>query len=277
MINWAREIKQTTLLKWNGVHDFSAKIGIKIESNSYILKTAETAEEIAESCQLRHRVFFPNSSPVIAKKLDIDRFDSTFDHLLIISKKTNRIVGTYRLSLYNGENSYTSTEFNLSTLPFSMTPYLELGRACVDPEHRTGSVLSLLWRGIIEYMNISGAHALFGCSSINVTSSKQAALITRYFEQKGYFEKNAGISPTKQFSIPDLEVKKVLLGTELTHEQINEVESLIPSLLKSYLKMGAKIVSDPALDKKFGCLDFLTLLKKCDMDPLMTRRYQLIQ
>lgn len=277
MINWAREVKQTTLLKWNGVHDFTAKIGLKIESSSYILKTAETADEIAESCQLRHRVFFPKSSPVIARKLDIDKFDSTFDHLLIVSKKTNRIVGTYRLSLYDGENSYTATEFNISNLASSGSPYLELGRACVDPDHRTGSVLSLLWRGIIEYMNISGAHALFGCSSINVTSSEQAALITRYFEQKGYLEKRPGVVPTKPFTIPDLIAQKELLEAELTQEQINEVESLIPSLLKSYLKMGAKIVSDPALDKKFGCLDFLTLLKKCDMDSSMTRRYQLIQ
>ena len=37
-------------------------------------------------------------------------------------------------------------------------------------------------------------------------------------------------------------------------------EELIPPLLKSYLKAGSKVCGEPALDRKFRCVDFLTIL-----------------
>jgi len=36
--------------------------------------------------------------------------------------------------------------------------------------------------------------------------------------------------------------------------------NIIPDLLKSYLKFGAKICSYPAYDKEFRCFDFLTVI-----------------
>ena len=35
---------------------------------------------------------------------------------------------------------------------------------------------------------------------------------------------------------------------------------MVPSLLQSYLKAGAVICGDPALDEEFRCVDFFTLL-----------------
>lgn len=43
----------------------------------------------------------------------------------------------------------------------------ELGRACIDREHRTSEVLTLLWRGIAEYPCCYGLCCLIGCSSLN--------------------------------------------------------------------------------------------------------------
>lgn len=39
-----------------------------------------------------------------------------------------------------------------------------------------------------------------------------------------------------------------------------EMKDKIPSLLNSYLKVGAKVCGAPALDRAFKCVDFLTIL-----------------
>ena len=37
-------------------------------------------------------------------------------------------------------------------------------------------------------------------------------------------------------------------------------DKIVPGLLKSYIKAGAVIASEPAYDRNFGCADFLTIL-----------------
>jgi putative hemolysin len=46
----------------------------------------------------------------------------------------------------------------------------------------------------------------------------------------------------------------------------------IPSLLNSYLKVGAKVCGTPALDKSFKCIDFLTLLDVSEMQKQHIRK-----
>ncbi len=278
MITWAKEMKETAILKWNVVYNFEAKIGLRIESGSYILKTAETSEEIIESCKLRHKIFFQDQEATTNRfGLDVDRYDTHFDHLIIIHKASKRIIGTYRLSLYDPTLSYSRTEFDLSPIEALPGPHLELGRACVDSAHRTGTVISLLWRGIIDYMNISGAHTLFGCSSISTDSAEKMAMVYKYFQDRGALSEMSLATATKNFIMPDFLPTLKMFEGALSTEKILEAETLIPSLLKSYIKMGAKIVSEPAYDKKFNCVDVLTLLKKEDMVNSLARRYQVVQ
>jgi putative hemolysin len=47
---------------------------------------------------------------------------------------------------------------------------------------------------------------------------------------------------------------------------------MIPSLLHSYLRIGAKVCGIPALDKSFRCIDFLTLLDVRELERTYTRR-----
>ncbi len=279
MIAWAKEIKENTLLRWNGVYKFQPKISLTINSGSYLLKTAETHEELIESCRLRHEVFFQEFQNLDESGVDVDKFDSHFDHLIIIHKETNKIIGTYRLNCSSYSNmSYTGLEFHLDEIFKIEGPHLELGRACIQKEHRKGAaVISLLWRGITEYMNISGANVLFGCSSVKIYSTKDATLLYKYLTLKGFVSTENIASPTKNFQMPDFDLWYSSLGDQLTEKQSKEAENLIPSLLKSYLKFGAKISSVPAFDKDFNCIDVLTVLKKEDMTNSLARRFQVVQ
>jgi putative hemolysin len=47
----------------------------------------------------------------------------------------------------------------------------------------------------------------------------------------------------------------------------------LPSLFASYLKLKAKITGEPALDRQFKTIDFLTLLDVADLDPKIYRAF----
>lgn len=275
---WAKEIKQNTLLKWNGLFNFKQKINLQIESGSYLLKTANSFDDLINSFRLRHEVFYNEFQGLPADGIDFDKYDAHFDHLIIFHKETRAVVGTYRVnSLQNSHFSYTESEFNLKNIFELEGPHLELGRACIHRDHRKGSVLSLLWRGITEYMNLSEAKVLFGCSSLKFTEPDKAALVYKYFVQTNAISLDLSASPTRKYSMPDFDLWCAGYHRKLTDEQIAEAEKMIPPLLKAYLKHGAKIVGVPALDNDFDCIDFLTVLKKEDMTISLARRFQVIQ
>ena len=275
MIGWAKEITENTRLRWNRVNKFKPKIKLSIEFGSYVLKTASTSEELIESFRLRHEVFYQEFQEVEGGGLDVDRFDSQFDHLIIIHKESNKIIGTYRVSCSAfSKLSYTELEFDLSKILKMKGPHLELGRACIQKNHRRGAVISLLWRGIAEYMNASQSNILFGCSSIKIDNPREAALIYKYLFEKGSVIIDQIAKPTKNFEMPDFKAWSFYFQNDLTEIQRHEAANLIPSLLSSYLKLGAKIAGEPAFDKDFDCVDLLTVLKKDELADSLARRFQ---
>ena len=279
MMAWAKEFKENTVLRWNGVYKFQPKISLNIESGSYILKTADTYEELIESCRLRHEVFFQEFQDIEFYGIDVDRFDTHFDHLIIIHRSTNKIIGTYRLNCSTFSNlSYTQQEFNLSEIYKLEGPHIELGRACIQKDHRkSASVISLLWRGITEYMNISEAKVLFGCSSIKISTPRDAALVYKFLLEQGSVLTDGFATPTKKFQMNDFDLYLSQFQNGLTETQTEEASRLIPPLLKAYLKFGAKIGGEPAFDKEFNCVDVLTVMKKNEITNSLARRFQVVQ
>ena len=47
----------------------------------------------------------------------------------------------------------------------------------------------------------------------------------------------------------------------------------LPPLFASYLKLGAKIVGEPALDRHFKTIDFLALIDIADVEPATYRTF----
>lgn len=193
---------------------------------------------------------------------------------MIIHKPTKEVVGTYRLNLSTHfETFYTNQEFSLGNFPNASANMLELGRACIEKNHRRGIVISLLWKGIAEYMNLSKAETLFGCSSVKVTEARESALIYTYLSNKDHLDLSYGAKPRASYSVPQLNIWLEYFEKNYNESLHEEAEALIPSLLKSYLKMGAKIIAEPALDEDFNCIDFLTLLNREDLTQVAEKKY----
>ncbi len=248
--------------------DFRAHIPILIEKKNYIVKTADSTEELHQALKLRHEVFLTELLHRSKKSgMDRDRFDKSCDHLLIIDKRDNTVIGTYRLqSSLHTKRWYTATEFHMRRIVKNLPGNkLELGRACVHPDHRNGITIALLWEGIAAYMTASHTTYMFGCSSIKTMDRDEIRQIYYYLKQNGHTTDIHHVSPKVKFRVPGMKRhvrRHPIHPTLMDHGPYREK---IPSLLHSYLRAGAKVCGIPALDKSFRCIDFLTILDVRDL------------
>jgi putative hemolysin len=263
-----------SILQRNRMKNFRAHIPICIEKKNFIVKTADSREELYSALKLRHDVFL---SELLKKHkrsgVDKDRFDKLCDHLVIIDKRTNSLIGTYRLqSSLHTKKWYTATEFHMKQIKRLPGTKLELGRACVHPDHRNGVTIALLWEGIRAYVEASGTNYLFGCSSIKTTDREEVSLIYNYLLKNGFLSHEHRVRPKGKFRMPGMKKQMRAYPSDGVTTLDAGMKGKIPSLLNSYLKVGAKVCGTPALDKSFKCIDFLTLLDVSEMQKQHIRK-----
>jgi putative hemolysin len=262
-------------LRKNKVHKFKPKVEIFSERGNFILKTVTETDELIQALRLRYQVFhremIGKTKPV---GIDVDEFDFICDHLVIKDKKTHQVIGTYRLncSLFS-DHFYSANEFHLAKIMALPGTKLELGRACIHKDYRKGIVISLLWRGIAEYMTKTKSRLMFGCASIKTESPRQAALLHRHFQLENRFHEEYLCPPTADYQMPSLDLWIESMKRPLTSEEQSEVEGLIPPLCRAYLKAGAYLGGEPAWDEEFKCIDFLTILEAENLNKALWRKY----
>jgi len=249
------------------IRKFTSHVDILIESSRYTLETLSNPKDFGELFKLRHQAFLKGRKVKLTKRvlpLDLDKYDSVCDHILIKEKASGEIVGTYRVlsSLYT-DSFYSENEFDLSPFLSSASGnVLELGRACITPAHRNGFVLDLLWKGVGQYCLKTQAKYLFGCASFWDTDKIKTLELIKYLKDEGHELKSFNINVTKKFKWKN----------NFSGEVVAKQEH-IPALLKSYLKAGAKVNLEPAYDKAFKCFDFLTILDIDEMTSFFRKRY----
>lgn len=245
---------------------------------------AEGAEDREAACRLRFKVFNIELGEGLESSyqtgLDADQFDLFCEHLLVEEKSSHRIVGTYRMQ--TGESAarnlgyYSEQEFHLAPYEPLRAGILELGRASIDREHRTPEVLTLLWRGIAQYATDMGLRYLIGCSSLN---SKDPAEGWQMYRQLEHYRVSSEFEtePTKRFACPTEHVGRdaqqpARQGSDSLQAD-TPIPPKVPKLLKTYLAIGARIAAQPAWDREFGTIDFLTLLDLKSLSPAARNRF----
>ncbi len=217
----------------------------------YEVRLARTPHDVAAVQRLRFRVFNLELGAGLADSYatgrDEDHFDRICDHLLVENLDTGAVVGTYRIQsgkrAAEHEGYYSEREFDFAPYEKRRARILELGRACIDQDHRSFAVLNLLWTGIAWYARESGARFLMGCSSIHSNDPATAVAAARQLERH-LIEPTMRTVPRPGFDCPQVDASV---------ERVS-----IPKLLKTYLSFGAEICAPPAIDHAFGTIDFLT-------------------
>ncbi len=243
--------------------------GIQIADTKYMVRFARGVEEIDAALKLRFEVFNLELAEGLDSSFqtgrDRDEFDSTSHHLIALEKTNGKVVGTYRLRTIEMAGSaakfYSSAEFDLNQLgPAVLNQSVELGRACIDRNHRNRQVLYLLWKALALFVMNKRKRFLFGCCSL---TSQEPAEGNQLFNQ---LMRNDQIHPTAFAS--------VMPGYECSgnnSEGAWPLEVKLPRLFDTYLGIGAKVCSPPAIDRRFKTIDFLVVFDVQGMGP-RTRR-----
>ncbi|MEO0652378.1 MAG: GNAT family N-acetyltransferase, partial [Planctomycetota bacterium] len=107
-----------------------------IEDAHLLVRLARDADEVRAAQRVRHQVFVKElQNASTSEGVDEDRFDDHCDHLLLIDRISEEIVGTYRLQTARraraGIGFYCDQEFVLDDFPAEVVEQsIELGRAC---------------------------------------------------------------------------------------------------------------------------------------------------
>jgi putative hemolysin len=126
-------------------------------------------------------------------------------------------------------------------------------------------VISLLFRGIAEYLRRTDADALMGCASIHGTDLPELAAIQEMLSQKFLSDPSLRVHPRKGFDIPPLPRRAPV-------DETSAFRSL-PPLFRGYLRLGAKVCGPPAYDRQFGTTDYFVLAKTHDLVSRYSRRF----
>jgi len=265
----------------------TSKPRIHAEVGRYRLRLAETAEDREAACRLRFKVFNIELDEGLKSSyqtgVDTDCYDPCCEHLLIEDKleksPAKRVVGTYRMQsgMTAGRNLgyYSAQEFSFSVYEPLRPEMLELGRACIDRDHRAPEVLMLLWRGIAQYARDMELRYLVGCSSLTSKNPSEGWQMFRQLE-RFHVSPEFATEPTAAYACPVEQEPRPRCSVESA--ELNPTVPLpapvkVPKLLKTYLAIGARICSPPAWDREFGTIDFLTLLDLQAISPSASNHF----
>ncbi|KND42817.1 GNAT family N-acetyltransferase [Streptomyces stelliscabiei] len=232
----------------------------------YTVTLARSEEDVRAAQRLRHDVFAGEMGALLAGPwpgLDADPFDAYCDHLLVRDTLTGEVVGTYRLlppeRAAVAGRLYSESEFDLGALDALRPSLVEVGRSCVHPDHRDGTVIALIWAGIARYMVQGGHEWLAGCCSIPLADG--GALAT------GTWDRVRG----RNLAPEEFRVRPLLPW--VPKEEAARGRTELPPLLRGYLRLGAWVCGEPAHDPDFGVADLYVLLSMRRVDARYLRHF----
>lgn len=229
---------------------------------------------IRESQRLRYEVFcdeygieLPVSRTWRGVPIDAEPLDEHSLHLVIRAGAGGPVVGYTRAMTASTAAAhgayYSADEFHLERLLQLDASLLEIGRTCIHPDYRTGGTITLLWGALARYMQSHGIRYLFGCASIGLQhGTDQLAALLPYM-------RHHHLAPSECKVVPKLPLPG-LAEREATKAEAN---SLLPPLLKAYLRIGARICGEPCLDPAFNVADFLVILDLEQVAPRYARHF----
>ncbi|GAB6079554.1 MAG: GNAT family N-acetyltransferase [Hydrogenophilus thermoluteolus] len=234
------------------------------ETPRYRLILAHDDAQLLAAQRLRYRVFAGEWGARLKTRkpgLDHDLFDPFCHHLLVLDKSDDSVVGCYRLlpsrsARVVGERC-AEAEYDLTRI--KRLDFVELSRACIAPEHRTGAVIGLLFRGLAAYLARFRVRYLFGLASFPYHCGLDAVLAQyRTLRQKYEAPIEFHVTPWRRIEPMPLD------GVE---------PAPCPSLILAYLAAGAWIAGDPTIDPDFHCVDFPVLLDGERLAPRYRRHF----
>lgn len=252
---------------------------MQFDASAFTLKIADEAVEIEASQRLRYRVFVEEMGASVecsdaALRLERDRFDPFFDHLILIDNRIKdpreNVVAVYRLleqtKAKESLGFYGQSEYDLSKLLNSKRKCLELGRSCVDPAYRGGVAMQLLWQGLADYVAKHDIKILFGVASF---PGRDPLKFSQALSHLHY----SYLAPE------DIRVSAQQEGYQtmalLDPDEIDRKAAMVqmPPLIKAYLRLGGYVGDGAFIDHAFNTVDVCLLMDTSRMSEKAKMKY----
>ncbi len=245
---------------------------VEINEGRYFIRFVDSLDELDQVLRLRFEVFNLELGEGLDSSFttgrDQDRFDPTCHHLAVYDSRLDRLVGTYRIQTSamaaTSHGFYSANEFELHSLPNEIVDRsVELGRACILPDHRNTQVLFLLWKGLAAYVRHNAKRFLFGCCSLTSQDQALGVATYAYLRHQRLLHPEVFVAPRAGFDC--------IAGNG--DSGLTAIEISLPRLFRTYLRFGAKVCSPPAIDRQFKTIDFLILFDIDAMDDTSRRLF----
>jgi putative hemolysin len=237
-----------------------------VAEGRYVAKMVDNSEEFSAVLGLRSNVFkrellSRSDSDGFSADLDLDGYDLHCEHLIVTDIESGDAVGTYRLNTLERagapEGLYASEEFSIEDLPGRVLERsVELGRACISREHRNSRVLFLLWKMLANYLVVRKKQYLFGCCSIFTQDGEKAAKVLEQLRRDGHMHPELTVRPR---------VEKRIVPVGFDPSGLDLVQ--LPMLVNIYLRIGAMVCGEPAIDREMKTVDFFVVFDLDRINP----------
>ncbi|RMF36761.1 MAG: GNAT family N-acetyltransferase [Alphaproteobacteria bacterium] len=246
---------------------------MQIDHSRFTVRLAESDEDVAAAQRLRYRVFVEemgaSASPEdAALRLERDRFDPYFDHLLLIDNELrpedplDRVVGVYRLMrsdvARSGPGFYGQTEYDLSRIVESGRRSVELGRSCVHPDYRGGLAMHLLWTALGRYVLEHGIEIMFGVASFHGSDPEPLAEPLSYL-----YHYHLAPEDLRVRTLPEHFVEM----NRMPKQEVSRARAMlqIPPLIKAYIRLGGFVGDGAFADREFNTVDVCLVMDTARM------------
>ncbi len=234
---------------------------LRLMRGKYDVRLAESAEDVLAAQRLRHRIFVAQrqtgrSPDAVEHGVDQDMFDAACDHVLIEERKTGELVCCYRLlPLPSGAEigrSYSAQFYELSNLCDIEGPIVEMGRFCIDPEHRNADVLRVAWVAMTKYVTDRNFELLFGCSSFEGNDAQAYADAFALLRERH-------LAPKRWLPRPKAKnIFRFAKLLKLKRPDPRKAMQMMPPLLRGYLSLGGWVSDHAVIDRDLNTLHVFT-------------------
>lgn len=239
----------------------------------FLVKLAESAEDLRAAQRLRYEVFVDELGGGGAlvdhtARLEIDRFDPYFDHLMLLDKArggdvSEQIVGVYRVLRDDQAQAagqfYSEDEYDLTALKQTGRKLLELGRSCLHTEYRGGAAMFHLWNALAAYVFEHEVEILFGAASFHGTDPAALAQPLTMLHTNHLAPEDLRVTVR-----PEQGTRMDLLPLDLLDRKAAMLA--VPALIKAYLRLGGFVGDGAYIDHAFNTIDVCLIMDTSRMN-----------
>ncbi len=237
----------------------------------FSVRLARSDDDLRAAQRLRYKVFVEElgaGGAMVdhAARLERDRFDPYFDHLLLIDEACvapDHVVGVYRLlrqdQAKHAGQFYSEDEYDLQPLIARGRPVLELGRSCLHPAYRGGMGMYHLWHALAAYVETHGIEILFGVASFHGTDPAALAAPLSLLHHRHLAPPDLRVTARPSGAL-DMDI----IDADLLDRRAAMLA--VPALIKAYLRLGGFVGQGAYLDQTFNTTDVCLVLDVARMN-----------